>query len=267
MLDKTIGFIGCGNMATAMISGLIKRGVSCDNIIGSDPYIEKINFLKKEYNIITKGDNKEVAILSDILFISVKPDKYKIVLDGIKGDLKEGVIVVSIAPSISLEFMRESLGENIKLLRAMPNTPALIGMGITALCPNQLVSVEDKIIIESIFSSFGEYEYIDEELFPAVIGISGSSPAYTYMFIEALADAGVYSGLPRDKAYKFAATAVMGSAGMVLKTGEHPGSLKDKVCSPKGTTIEAVKELEKNNFRYAVMKAAIAACEKSRKMS
>jgi len=265
-MDKKIGFIGCGNMAAAMIAGLAKKGIDGNNIIASNPSCDKLDKLKKQYKINITGNNKDAAN-SDIIFLSIKPDKYPLVIDEIKDCIKEGAIVVSIAPSISLSFLQDKLGVANKIVRAMPNTPALVGLGITAICPNSLINDEDIKFIEFVFSSFGEYEYIKEELFPAVVGIAGSSPAYVYMFIEALADGGVYAGLPRDKAIKMAASAVLGSAAMVLKTNEHPGSLKDKVCSPGGTTIEAVRELEKGNFRYSVMEAVIKAYEKSTKMS
>lgn len=265
-MDKKIGFIGCGNMASAMIAGLIKNGFNSKNITASNPSQDKLERIKQLYDINITGSNIEPAD-SDIIFLSVKPDKYPSVIDEIKDYIKIGAIIVSIAPSISISYLQSKLGDNIKLVRAMPNTPALIGMGITAFCPNSLLSEDDIKLIEVVFGYFGEYEYIKEELFPAVIGISGSSPAYVYMFIEALADGGVYAGLPREKAYKLAASAVLGSAAMVLKTKEHPGLLKDQVCSPGGTTIEAVRELEKGNFRYSVMEAVIKAYEKSIKMS
>lgn len=265
-MDKKIAFIGCGNMASAMIAGLIKSGFKSRGIIASNPSHEKLDEIKKLYNINITGNNIEAAD-SDIIFLSVKPNKYPSVIDEIEDYIKNDAIIVSIAPSISISYLQDRLGENVKLIRAMPNTPALIGMGITAICPNSLLNEDDIKFMELVFSSFGEYEYIKEELFPAVIGIAGSSPAYVYMFIEALADGGVYAGLPRDKAYKLAASAVLGSAAMVLRTNEHPGMLKDKVCSPGGTTIEAVRELEKGNFRYSVMEAVIKAYEKSIKMS
>lgn len=266
IMDKKIGFIGCGNMAAAMITGLVKNGIKGSSIIASNPSREKLDRLNKLYGINITDNNIEAAD-SDITFLSVKPDKYPSVIKEIKNFIKNETIVVSIAPSVSLSFLQDKLGKEVKLVRAMPNTPALVGMGITAICPNSLLNEEDIKFIEFIFSSFGEYEYVKEQLFPAVVGIAGSSPAYVYMFIEALADGGVYAGLPRDKALKLAASAVLGSAAMVLKTDEHPGLLKDKVCSPGGTTIEAVRALEKNNFRYSVMEAVIKAYEKSTKMS
>lgn len=265
-MNKKIGFIGCGNMAAAMIAGLVKKGIDGGRIYASNPSREKLERLKKLYNINITMDNKEAAG-SDIVFFSVKPNKYPYVIEEIKDCLREDTIVVSIAPSVSLSYLQDKLGEKTKLVRAMPNTPALVGKGITAICPNDLLNEDDIKFIELIFSSFGGYEYIKEELFPAVVGIAGSSPAYVYMFIEALADGGVYAGLPRDKALKMAASAVLGSAAMVLQTNEHPGMLKDKVCSPGGTTIEAVRELEKNNFRSSVIEAVIKAYEKSKQMS
>ena len=157
--------------------------------------------------------------------------------------------MVTIAAGISIDFVERSFGRDMKVIRTMPNTPALVGEGMTALSKNCRVSEEELVEVLNIFQSFGKTEVIEEKLMDSIPAISGSSPAYVFMMIEALADGAVLRGMPRDKAYKFAAQAVYGSAKMVLKTGEHPGVLKDKVCSPGGTTIEAVYSLEMNNFR------------------
>ena len=154
----------------------------------------------------------------------------------------------------------------LKLVRAMPNTPALVGEAMSALCCNELVTEEELAEAVSIFNSFGKCEVIKEALMDAVIGVSGSSPAYVYLFIEAMADAAVADGMPRAQAYKFAAQSVLGSAKMVLETGTHPGALKDAVCSPGGTTIEAVAVLEEEGLRNAVIKAQRACVQKSRDM-
>lgn len=267
-MEKTIGFIGCGNMAAAMIGGIIKsKLVTSDKIIGSNPSTEKLEQLKKKYNISASSDNKEVAALSDILVLSVKPNMYAVVIEEIKNSIKDEVIIVTIAAGVDIAVTEKYFGKKVKVVRVMPNTPALVGEGMSAICSNGRVCKEELKIVFDIFNSFGKAEIIDEKLMPAVTAISGSSPAYVYMFIEAMADGGVLAGLPRDKAYKMAAQAVLGSAKMVLESGKNPAALKDEVCSPAGTTIEAVYTLEKNNFRGAVISAVESCTEKAIRMS
>ena len=166
-----------------------------------------------------------------------------------------------------MERIEDMFERSIKLVRVMPNTPALVGASMSAICCNDGITKDELAEIQAIFNSFGESEVISEYLMDAVVGVSGSSPAYVYMFIEAMADAAVADGMPRAQAYKFAAQSVLGSAKMVLETGKHPGELKDAVCSPGGTTIEAVAQLEKSSFRSAVIEAQRACVQKSRDMS
>ena len=174
--------------------------------------------------------------------------------------------MVTIAPGKTLEWLKGQFGKEVKLVRTMPNTPAMVGEGMTAACPNELVTEEEKAYVLHILEAFGKVEIVPERLMDAVVSVSGSSPAYVFMLLEAMADAAVAAGMPRQQAYKFAAQAVYGSAKMVLDTGRHPGELKDMVCSPAGTTIEAVRVLEKNGFRSAVMEAMKACAEVSGKM-
>ncbi len=266
-MNKTIGFIGCGNMAQAMIGGIIKSNlVSSEKLIVSNPSDKNLNRAKERYNVLTSNDNKEVAKFSDIVILAVKPYKYFEVIDEIKAYLKKDVVIVTIAAGITLEHMSNNLGEAAKVIRTMPNTPALVGAGISAMCANKNVTQEELAQIVNIFESFGKVEILEEKLMDIVPAVSGSSPAYVYMFIEALADGAVLQGMPREKAYKMAAQAVLGAAKMVIETGEHPGKLKDDVCSPCGTTIEAVYTLEKNNFRAAVISAMESCTDKAIKM-
>ena len=175
-------------------------------------------------------------------------------------------LVVSIAAGISLDIIESFLGKDKRIIRVMPNTPALVGEGMAGLSPNELVSDEEAELVKKLFESFGKAEIVPEKLQDAVCGISGSSPAYVFMFIEAMADGAVAEGMPRAQAYKFAAQAVLGSAKMVLETGKHPGELKDAVCSPGGTTIEAVAALEQAGFRSAVIDAERICIDKSRSL-
>lgn len=267
-MEKVIGFIGSGNMGQAMIGGIIKSElVDSKNIIVSDLDQKKLDFIAGEYKTQVTTDSVELVKKSDIIFLAIKPNIYSIVLKQIKEYVTEGKIIISIAPGQTLESLEERLGKNIKIVRAMPNTPALVCEGMAAICKNSNVTAEELSFVKQLFESFGKAEEISEYLFDSVIGVSGSSPAYVFMFIEALADGAVIGGMPRDKAYKFAAQAVLGSAKMVLETGKHPGELKDMVCSPGGTTIEAVATLEKEGFRHAVIECVKDCMKKSAEMS
>jgi len=255
-MNKKIGFVGCGNMAAAMIGGIVKSNlVPSDNIIASNPSDKSLNKVKQEYSILVTHDNLEVAKVSDIVILAIKPTKYFEIIDEIKPYLKKDVVIVTIAAGITLESMNNALGDAAKVIRTMPNTPALVGQGMSAICANENITKEELKDVVKIFESFGKVEILEENLIDIVPAVSGSSPAYVYMFIEALGDGAVLQGMPREMAYRMAAQAVLGAAKMVLDTGEHPGKLKDNVCSPGGTTIKAVYTLEKNNFRAAVISA------------
>ena len=267
-MSKIIGFIGAGNMGQAVLGGIVKAGlVASENIIMSDLYEPSLEKAKGNYNIEITTDNKLVAKKSDILILAVKPNLYPIVINEIKDLVKDDVIIVTIAAGKSIESTEKSFGRELKVIRTMPNTPALVGEGMTAVCPNKLITDNDINEVSKLLNSFSKVEVVSESLIDAVTSVSGSSPAYVYMFIEAMADAAVLQGMPRDKAYKFAAQTVLGSAKMVLETGMHPGALKDMVCSPGGTTIEAVAELEAKGFRSAVISAMNKCYKKSQEMS
>lgn len=261
MIDKMIGFIGAGNMGSAMIDGICKSSeVTTSQIIASDYSPESLERLKNNYAIDTTPANETVAQRSDILFLAIKPNKLGEVIPQIAAHIKNTCIVVSIAAGQSISTIESLFGRDVKLVRAMPNTPALVGEGMSALCANNNVTEAELNDVINLFNCFGKAEVVPETLMDAVTGVSGSSPAYVYMFIEAMADAAVSGGMARPQAYTFAAQAVLGSAKMVLETGMHPGALKDMVCSPAGTTIEAVRTLEERGFRSAVIEA-MKVCE------
>lgn len=267
-MNKVIGFIGAGNMGGAMIGGIVRSGlVSADQMIASAHSKATLEKLECSYSIRTTLSNEAVARESDILFLAVKPDKFADVIPQIAPVLKDDCVVVSIAAGKTLSAIEEAFAKPIRLVRAMPNTPAAVGEAMSALCVNEYVTDEDLSAVQALFNAFGRSEVISENLMDAVIGVSGSSPAYVYMFIEAMADAAVADGMPRAKAYTFAAQSVLGAAKMVLETGKHPGELKDAVCSPGGTTIEAVTALEAGGLRNTVITAQRACSEKSRQMS
>lgn len=262
-----IGFIGCGNMASAIIGGILKNQIAeKEDILASDAYAPILEKAKANLGIGTTADNKVTAAESDVLFLSVKPQYYETVIAEIKDIITEKQIVVTIAPGKTLAWLSEQFGKTVKIVRCMPNTPAMVGEGMTAATPNEHVTAEELETVCSILNAFGKTEVIGEHLMDAVVSVSGSSPAYVYMMIEAMADAAVADGMPRPQAYQFAAQAVMGSAKMVLETGKHPGELKDMVCSPAGTTIEAVRVLEEKGFRSSIMEAMKACTAKAKGM-
>lgn len=266
-MNKKVSFLGCGNMAQAMINGVIKSNLIAPcNVMATDFDINKTNYIKEALEISTSNDNIKAVNFADIIVLCVKPQHIKSLLDDVKNVITNKQTIVSIAAGVDIKMLESLLGDDKKIVRVMPNTPALVGEGVSALCKNSNVSDDEFKEIVDIFNSFGVAEVVTENLIDAVVGVSGSSPAFIYMFIEALADGAVLEGLPRDKAIKMAAQAVLGSAKMVLETGEHPGKLKDNVCSPAGTTIEAVYALEKNNFRGTVIEAVHKAAEKNRNM-
>lgn len=259
-----IGFIGLGNMARAMIGGIIGKGLYApEEIIGSAKSEQTCEKVRKEFDIFTTTDNLKIATTADILFLAVKPQMFPEVVPGIAGVTKKDAVIVSIAAGKSLKDIASLVGENQKIVRLMPNTPAMVNAGMTAVCPNRNVEDKDLDAVLKICESFGMAEVIPEKLMDAFCAVSGSSPAYVFMFLEALADAAVKAGIPRDKAYKFAGAATMGSAKLMLDTGKHPAVLKDMVCSPGGTTIEAVQVLEDMGFRAAIMDAVEACVDKA----
>ena len=182
------------------------------------------------------GTNEETASFSDVLFLAVKPQFYEDVILSIRDHVKKDALIVTLAPGKTLEWLGSLFGEDRKIIRTMPNTPAMVGEGMTAVCPNHSVTDEELDTVLTLLSSFGQAEVIPENLIDVATAVSGSSPAYIFLAIEAMADGAVADGMPRNKAYRFAAQAVLGSAKMVLETGKHPGELKDMVCSPGGTT-------------------------------
>ncbi|MDD2220896.1 MAG: pyrroline-5-carboxylate reductase [Clostridia bacterium] len=261
-----LGFIGYGNMARAIISGIIGSGkVNKQEIIIADA-AETARKKALDYGLTVVDDNQHLAQQSDVLFLAVKPQFYAEVIAQIRDHIKTEAVIVTIAPGWSLNKLAEAFGKDRKIVRTMPNTPAMVLEGMTAACPNKLVSEGELEYVVSLLQAFGQCAVVKEQMIDAVIAASGSSPAYVYMFIEALADGAVLFGMPRDLAYKFAAQAVLGSAKMVLETDLHPGALKDMVCSPGGTTIEAVRVLEERGLRSSVIEAMCACVEKSRKL-
>ena len=263
-----IGFIGTGNMGSSIIKGILSsKFEENENINIFDLDKDKVNNLVKEYGVNTTNSEKELAENCNIIILSVKPHIIPIVLKNLSGNVKKDTIILTIAAGISISVIENALGEDKKVVRTMPNTPAQVLSGMTAITFNKNIENSEKEIIFKLLNSFGKSVEIEEKLMHTYTGISGSLPAYVYMFMEALADGGVLCGMPRNKAYEIVAQTVAGSAKMLLETGKHPGQLKDEVCSPAGTTIEAVRVLENGNFRGNVIEAVVACTEKSKEMA
>lgn len=271
--DYKVGFIGCGNMGSAMVGGILKNGLATkgDIIVSCKSEASKER-IKKELGVTVTTDSKEVAAKADVIFLAIKPYQFDDVLPQINGIVMEDQIVISVAAGktigmIETALMSIDVAGKLKVVRAMPNTPALVGEAMTAITPNANLNEEDIAKVKALFESFGQVEVVPESMMNAVIGVSGSSPAFIYMLIEAMADAAVVEGMPRAQAYKFAAQSVLGSAKMVLETGMHPGALKDAVCSPGGTTIAGVEALEQCGFRGTMMEGIRATVAKAEEMS
>ena len=262
-----LGVIGLGNMAGAMIGGIVKAGVvPASDINGSDPVKEQAERVKKELGINTFDDNSAAIKDCDYVIIAVKPQVYDAVLPQIASSMRKDAVIISIAPGRTLSYLGSALGDDAKIVRLMPNTPALVGEGCTGVCRNDNVSAQEFEFVMKMLAGFGMAFEVKESQMDAVVAVSGSSPAYVFMLIDAMADGAVAEGLDRASAIKMASQAVLGSAKMVLETGKHPGQLKDMVCSPAGTTIDAVAKLEKGGFRASVIDAMSACAEKSRKI-
>ena len=259
-MNKRIGFIGAGKMAQAMIAGILKsKTIIRENIMASAVSEKTIANIKQTYGVTTTTNNKDVAKFADILILAVKPDIHVHVIEDIRNMINQNVIIVTIAAGITLADIERAFGLQVKVVRTMPNTPSVVGEGMSVICPNNRLSEKEISEIELLFQSFGKTERLEEKLMDAVPSISGSSPAYVYMLIEAMADGGVRQGIPRNIAYRLAAQAVLGAAKMVHETGIHPAALKDDVCTPGGATIEAVAVLEDKKFRGSIL-AAMESC-------
>lgn len=257
-----IGLIGIGNMGYAILKGLL-HVYKKEEIIFTDVNRKRMEQVSKETGVSFVDSNEACAKSAKYVVLGIKPQFFAPVLKDIAGAVTSENVIISIAPGITIDSLKESLGSDKRIVRAMPNTPALLGLGMTGVSYEAaLFDEEEKMTIQTFFESFGKLELMSEHLIDVAVCVSGSSPAYVYMFIEALADSAVKHGLPRDTAYRMAAQTVMGSAMMVLETGEHPGKLKDQVCSPGGTAIAGVTTLEEFGFRNAVVKASDACYDK-----
>ncbi len=269
LLSMKLGFLGCGKMATALISGVVEAGV-CEpgEILASDCAPAAVEALTAKTGVTGVADNATLAARADALVLCVKPGD---ALDALKalreaGGALSGKLVISIVAGLSLSKLEAAAGAGVRVVRVMPNTPALIHQGAAAFATGGTATAEDAALVGRIFSAVGRAVPVKEALLDAVTGLSGSGPAYVYLMIEALADGGVLMGLPRDLALQLAAQTVAGAAGMVLETGLHPAVLRDQVTSPGGTTIAGLEALEAGAVRSGLIAAVRAATERSREL-
>ncbi len=263
-IARNVALIGAGQMAEALIGGFLESGLlTSSRLRATDPSTERRDLVGRRYGISVGSDNREAAAWADVVILAVKPQALPAVVDDLAAALA-GKLVVSIAAGVPLRQIAERLKSDARLIRVMPNAPALLRAGVSALAVGPTVSEEDAQLARRLLEAVGRVVVVSESLMDAVTGLSGSGPAYAFLMIEALADGGVKMGLPRETAVTLAAQTLAGAAKMWIETGEHPGDLKDRVASPGGTTIAGLHELEKGGLRAVLIKAVEAATERSK---
>ncbi|MGE0787054.1 MAG: pyrroline-5-carboxylate reductase [Sandaracinaceae bacterium] len=264
---STIAFIGAGNMAGALIDGLLRAGAyRPEDVIAMDVRPPRLEELARRHGVVATGDVKKACEAADVIVLSIKPQVFGRVLPAVAGAMRKDALVVSIAAGVSASTIEAALPEGARVVRTMPNTPALVDAGATAIAPGTHATDADVEKTKRIFDSVGVTVVLDETLLDAVTGLSGSGPAYIFLIIEALSDAGVKVGLHRDSAQLLAAQTVLGSAKLLLETGEHPGRLKDMVTSPGGTAIAGLHTLEAGGLRTTLINAVESATQRSREL-
>ncbi len=267
MLDRTIAFLGAGNMAEAIIKGLLRAGTAApESIIATGRRTERIDELKRAYGIRTTQDNLSAAREADIVVLSVKPQAMDKLVVQVAPALDQRKLIISVAAGVPIAALERRLGAGARIIRTMPNTPSLVGAGACALSRGEHASEEDLAVASRIFQAVGITTVVDENLLDAVTGLSGSGPAYIFLVIEALSDAGVKVGLPRYTALKLAAQTVLGSAQLLIETNAHPGQLKDQVTSPGGTAIAGLHTLEAGGLRTTLINAVEAATRRAKEL-
>lgn len=266
MIQQTLAFLGTGNMAEALLKGLLRSGMKPESITGSARRNERLETLRTTYGIRVTLDNLEAARAADVLILSVKPQAMGKLLETVAPAIDGSKLVISVAAGVPIEALERRLGRNVRIVRAMPNTPSLVGAGACAIAPGPHATPEDVALAEKIFSAVGVSTVVEESLLDAVTGLSGSGPAYVFLMIEALCDAGVKVGLPRYTALKLASQTVLGSAKLLIETGAHPGQLKDQVTSPGGTAIAGLHTLEEGGLRTTLINAVESATRRAREL-
>ena len=266
MAEKKIGFIGCNNMNGAILLGALESRVILKENVNVFDISSKVIEKMKSIGVNVVKSNKELCEGSDIIVLGTKPHHVRQAIEQCEGELA-GKVLISVAAGISIDELRKMTNGKTRILRTMPNTPAMVGAGVTAFCLETDLSEEEKEEVVQLFEGIGSVEWVEERLINVVAAISGSGPAFISMFVEAMADGGVKNGLTRDLAYKLAAETIVGTGKMLLEKNLHPGQLKDMVSSPGGTTIEGIKALEKGGLRHTVIDCIDESTEKAKKLT
>jgi pyrroline-5-carboxylate reductase len=261
-----IGFVGGGNMAEAMAKGLLKGAFPAANLTIAEPSEERRRMLSERYGIECTPDNLHAVRSCEIIVLAIKPQIVREVLSGMAAVFTNNHLLISILAGTATDTIEEYFDGQPRVVRAMPNMPALVGEGATALCPGRFATHDDLSLARKLFETVGTVQIVEEDKMDAVTGLSGSGPAYIFTIIEALADGGVEAGLPRETAMALATQTVFGAARLVRESGEHPAVLRDRVCSPGGTTIAAIKALEEGGLRATLIEAVIRATDRSREL-
>lgn len=266
-IERTIAFLGAGNMAGALLDGLLHSGAAePQRLVASDVRPGRLEQLRERLGIRTTGDNAEAARVADVVVLATKPQVFDRLLPEVAAALGPDKLVVSIAAGVPIAALRAGLPGGPRIARAMPNTPALVREGATAVATDGGVTDEDRALLRALFDSIGVTVFVEEPLLDTVTGLSGSGPAYVFMIVEALADAGVKGGLDRETAMTLATQTVLGAARLLRETGEHPGRLKDMVTSPGGTAIAGLHTLEAGGLRTTLMDAVETAAARARQL-
>lgn len=264
---KKVGFLGVGNMGEAIVKGLLRTGlVAADAIAATDVRRDRLEQMARQYGVRAMSSNVELVAWSDVIILAVKPQTMAAVLKEIAPAVDASKLLISIAAGVPTKLIRDQLGKSARLIRVMPNTPALVLEGATAIARAEGLGPDDLDVAQELFGAVGRHVVLEEEALDAVTGLSGSGPAYVAIVIEALADGGVKMGLDRATALTLAAQTVLGSARLILETGTHPGQLKDMVASPGGTTIAGIAALEAGGIRHTLVSAVEQATLRSREL-
>jgi pyrroline-5-carboxylate reductase len=264
---KKLALVGAGKIGEALLSGILSSQlVPVTRVVATDADRTRADYIGEKYGVRTYTNNRQAVAGADLVLLCVMPQRVKDILREIRKDVRQGVLVISVAASVTTRLIEQELDRGVRVVRVMPNTPCLIRQGMSALCRGKHATDEDLKIAQAIFGSMGRAVVVDERHMDAITGLSASGPAYVYMIIESLAEAGVKLGLPRELSTELSAQTLLGASAMVLHTGEHPAKLKDMVTTPAGCTIDGLLELEEGGLRVTLIKAVVRAAERAREL-
>jgi len=262
--DQKVAILGAGKMGETLLSGLLDAGVvNKKRMMVTARRQARADYLREKYDVVATTENSEAVDFADVLVLSVKPQGTEKVLGEIKESIRKDQLLISVVAAVTTKFIESRLGNEVRVIRTMPNTPCLIRQGMTGICAGAYASNDDLGLAQEIFQQVGRTMIVEEKHLDAVTGLSASGPAFIYVVIESMAEGGVKVGLPRDKATELAAQAVLGAASMVLKTNEHPALLKDAVTTPAGCTIDGLMEMEEGGLRVTMIKTIVKATERA----